>query len=789
MIITNWIYRTFSFVVLSISLCLPMLGLTAESEDGLWVDVAETEIAAVGERQIVPEHYRTLWLDATTLTAVLDRAPMENTEGAAVTLSMPLSTGGFGRFSVVEAPLMAPELAAKFPEFKTYSGKGLDDTTATLRLSITPKGLHGMILSTSETVYIDPYQAGDQDHYISYVKHGYRPTDREPFQCHFQNHQSHDRLFAEPRIALQLPSGSQLRTYRTAIAATGEYTQFHGGTIPDALSAIVVAMTRVNAIYERDVAVRMVLVANNDQIIYTNGATDPYTNEDGFTMLGQNQSNVDNVIGSANYDIGHVFSTGGGGIAALESPCDNFSKAQGVTGLSAPIGDPFYVDFVAHEIGHQYGANHTFNGTQGSCAGGNRNASTAYEPGSGTTIMAYAGICTSDNIQPNSDDHFHVASLNEITNFITGIGVSGVADCSAKTATNNMLPSVDAGPANNPAYTLPINTPFSLTGSATDANGDTLTYAWEEYDLGPAGAPNSPSGNAPLFRSVSPTTSPTRTFPQLSDILNNTQTLGELLPTTSRNLTFQLTVRDNRADGGGINADILNLRTVASAGPFQVTSPNTAVNWTGNTNSTVSWDVANTDRSPVNCDNVNILLSTDGGNTFPATLLSQTPNDGSQSVTVPNMATANARVKVECVFTGAGSTELSFFDMSNIDFTITSGSASGQLDVDDDGNEDALTDGLLVIRYLFGFTGNTLIKDAIAPGATRTTANAIETYLGQRQAAFDIDGDGGTDALTDGLLVIRYLFGFTGNALINGAVSPGATRTTAAAIINYLMSL
>jgi len=242
------------------------------------------------------------------------------------------------------------------------------------------------------------------------------------------------------------------------------------------------------------------------------------------------------------------------------------------------------------------------------------------------------------------------------------------------------------------------------------------------------------------------------------------------LPTTSRDLTFQLTVRDNRADGGGINADILNLRTVASAGPFQVTSPNTAVNWTGNANATVNWGVANTDNAPVNCDNVNILLSTDGGNTFPTTLLSQTPNDGSQSVNVPNMATANARVKVECVFVGAASTKLSFFDMSNVDFTITSGSASGQLDVDDDGNEDALTDGLLIIRYLFSFTGDILIKDAIAPGATRTTANAVETYLNQRRALFDVDGDGREDALTDGVLVIRYLFGFTGDTLINGAV-------------------
>lgn len=777
-----------------IGLGLPVLGLAAESDDGLWADVAETDIAAVGERSIVPQRYRTLLLDMQTFTDVLSQAPLEGGSEPAVALSMPLPSGGFARFEVVEAPIMEPALAAKFPQFKTYQGRGLDDASATLRFSVTPKGLHGMILSVSGTVYIDPFQSDDKDHYISYAKREYGGSKalvgQEPFQCHVEGSSQVDLLRQKDQrqreLALQLPSGSQLRTYRTAIASTGEYTQFHGGTVPDALSAIVVALTRVNAIYERDVAVRMVLVGNNDEIIYTNAATDPYTNFDGFEMLFENQANLDAVIGSANYDLGHVFSTGGGGIAALESPCDSASKAQGVTGLSAPIGDPFYVDFVAHEIGHQFGGNHTFNGTQGSCSGGNRNASTAYEPGSGTTIMAYAGICGSDDIQPNSDDHFHVASLEEITNFITGNGTQGVADCSAQTATNNTPPSVDAGPDGSDVYSLPISTPFSLTGSASDADGDTLTYTWEQFDLGPAGAPNSPSGNAPLFRSFSPMSSPTRTFPQLSDIVDNTQTLGELLPTTSRDLTFRLTVRDNRADGGGIDADTISMSVDADAGPFQVTEPNSAVTLAANATPTVTWDVAATDTAPVNCANVNILLSTDGGNTFPTVLIEQTANDGSEPVSIPNMITSTARIKVECVF-AAADTQLAFFDISNVNFSI--GEGGGQLDIDGNGLDDALTDGLLTLRFLLNVSGDDLISDALGTGATRTTAAAVESYLSSNTEVFDIDGDGTTQATTDGQLILRFLFGFTGDSLITDAVGADATRVTAAAIESYLAGL
>jgi hypothetical protein len=415
-------------------------------------------------------------------------------------------------------------------------------------------------------------------------------------------------------------------------------------------------MNRVNGIYERDLAIRMELVANNDLIIYTKQGTDPYTNNNGGLMLSQNQETLDEIIGDANYDIGHVFSTGGGGVAYLGVTCISGFKAGGVTGLSSPTGDPFYVDYVAHEFGHQWGANHSFNGNEGSCSGGNRNGSTAYEPGSASTIMGYAGICGSQNLQSNSDPYFHTISYQEIVNFTqSGAGHS----CAVTSGTGNLAPAVEAGPA----FTIPAATPFTLCGSATDPDGDALTYAWEQFDLGPAGHPNAPSGDAPLFRSFNPIDDPCRSFPRLPDVLAGTQTLGEILPTSARNLNFRLTARDNRSGGGGVDFDTTSLSVVDTAGPFQVTSPDGTTVWTGTELQTVTWDAAGTNLAPVSCSQVDILFSADGGNSFPYLLLGGTPNDGSQLVTAPNLSTDQARVLVRC-------SDNIFFHISQADFAV-----------------------------------------------------------------------------------------------------------------------
>ncbi|MCE7980994.1 MAG: hypothetical protein DYG89_07355 [Caldilinea sp. CFX5] len=631
-----------------------------ESNAAIWSDLPDGVFAARAEQQIAPQKYRALLLNPAALQAQLATAPGEGStavRSAGSVLTLPLPDGGWGRFQIVESPIMAPELAAQFPEIKTYAGQGLDDPTATLRLDWTPAGFHAIILSAGETVYIDPLFRDNITNYASYFKRDFGPTAKQ-----FTESEPLDptgawasQLAAMRSSNLALAaSGTQLRTYRLALAATGEYTQFHGGTVAKALAAITTSINRVNAVYEREVAVRMVLIANNNLIIYTDAGTDPYSNNDGGAMLGQNISNLNSVIGAANYDIGHVFSTGGGGVAYLGVVCNNSWKGGGVTGSWSPVGDPFDIDYVAHEIGHQFGADHTFNSNTGACSG-NRSASVAYEPGSGSTIMAYAGICGAQDLQTNSDDYFHGISFDQIVAYTT---LSTGNNCAVKTNTGNTPPTANAGAS----YTIPKQTPFTLTGSGSDANGDSLTYNWEEFDLGAAGAPNNDT-NPPFFRSFKATASPVRTFPKWSDILNNTTSTGEILPNATRTLNFRLTVRDNRSGGGGVNFASTTVNVTTAAGPFRVTAPNTALSWAAGETRTVTWDVAGTTAAPVSCPNVKILLSTNGGSSYPITLLAGTPNDGSADVTVPNNPTTTARIQVICA-------NNIFFDISNVNFTI-----------------------------------------------------------------------------------------------------------------------
>jgi hypothetical protein len=440
-----------------------------------------------------------------------------------------------------------------------------------------------------------------------------------------------------------------------ALSATGEYTSFHGGTVALAQAAQATTMNRVNGVYEKDMAITMVIIANNDQIIYTNGGSDPFTNGNAGAMITQNQNNTDAVIGNGNYDIGHVFGTNSGGLAGLGVVCSNSQKGRGVTGSSNPIGDPFDIDYVAHEMGHQFGANHTFNN---SCSG-NRNDATAVEPGSGSTIMAYAGICA-PNVQNNSDDHFSGISLEEIGNEI----MSGGHTCEQITALSNNPPVVLSTNGN---VTVPANTPFALTASVNDPDGDPVTYNWEQMDNDiSTQSPVATSTGGPNFRSYSSSTDPTRYFPNLPDLISGGPFTWEVIPSVSRTMNFRVTVRDNAPGPGGCNdhSDV-TVTTDANSGPFVVQYPSAnGIVWTGLTSETVTWDVANTDVAPVACANVDILLSTDGGLTYPTVLATNVPNDGSQVVTVPNISTTTAIIMVIC-------SNGTFFDISNNNFEIT----------------------------------------------------------------------------------------------------------------------
>ena len=664
----------FSLPMAVVALTTFALSPLCKAQSVFW---SEVQISRSDAPTIEVSEFEPWALDVENLEAYLAKAPAGkafDAKASTFILDLPMPDGRLERFSVVNSPVMASGLAHRFPEIQVFAGQGIDSPEATVRFDLTPQGFHGMILGAGETVYIDPYHPGERDLVIAYTRSAfYRFTTKKAEGCQALEHDGYRPLMEEaspqkgkkevktmgrmPVASNRADNGTQLRTYRLALACTGEYAQFHGGTVSNVLAAMNTSMARVNGIYERDACLTMEIIANNDDLIFLNGSSDPYNNGDGGAMLSQNINTCNSIIGSSNYDIGHVYSTGGGGVAYLQSPCGNL-KAGGVTGQGAPVGDPFDVDYVAHEMGHQYGGNHTQNN---SC---NRASSAAYEPGSASTIMGYAGIC-SPNLQSNSDDHFHNHSINEMIAFTVN---GGGNSCAVKTSTGNTIPTVSAGPD---GLVVPISTPLELTASGSDADGDALTYNWEQYDLGPATASGdnnltNPSGNQPIFRSFSSTSSPTRTLPRIPDLVNNTSTIGEYLPDYSRNLKFKCSVRDNRAGGGGFADDLKTLSVTADAGPFLVQSPNGGGTATGNGILPVSWDVAGTNGNGVNCNAVDIYLSTDGGYTFPTLLLGGTPNDGSASVTLPNVSTSNARIKVKA-------SNNIFFDISNGNFTIQPG--------------------------------------------------------------------------------------------------------------------
>jgi hypothetical protein len=655
------------------------------SGQSLWSDAVAPERS---NQVILPASFRSVHLNEVAFANLIADVPHENQVAASESnslLQIPMPDGAFRTFSIVEAPVMAPELGARYSFIKSFAGVDISESQTTIRFSVSHKGFHAIIFTPEETIYIDPFAQGTTDTYMSYTKADFYQTCSKEFtelapipNPEFEiSPEQADKSVGKKRpvtapvderevlvMGMRTTSGNQLRTYDLALACTGEYATYHGGTTADALAAMNVSMTRVNGIYEKDVAIRMVMVANNDQIIFLNGGSDPYSNGNGGAMLGQNQTTCDNIIGFNNYDIGHVFSTGGGGVANLQSPCSS-NKAGGVTGGANPVNDPFDIDYVCHEMGHQFGGNHTQNNN---C---NRSSGAAFEPGSASTIMGYAGICT-PNLQSNSDDHFHNHSYNEIISFsILGNGNT----CATVTNTGNTPPTINAGTG---GFTIPISTPFELTGIGADSDGDALTYNWEEYDLGPATAAGdnnltNPSGNQPIFRSWPSSTSPTRVFPRIPDLVNNTTTIGEFLPNYSRSLQFKCTVRDNRVNGGGVSDDLIQFDVDNGAGPFLVLSPNTPVLYLGNTTQTITWDVANTNVAPVSAPNVDIYLSVDGGYTFPTILVANTANDGSQNVFIPAGETTLARIKVKA-------SNNIFFDISNQNFTI--GPAGGSNDYD-----------------------------------------------------------------------------------------------------------
>ncbi len=671
-----------------------------------------------------------------------------------VYLELPLPDGGALSFHVWEASVMEPELQERYPQIRCFTGRCTDNPRITLKCDLTPQGFHAMIhVAEEQVVFIDPYAMDNLDNYVIYNKKDFVEQAGEPALHCAQDEAAHfgmsalkrDKRAKKQADKPEAAGDCSLRRYRLALACTGEYATFHGGTKALALAAMNTTMNRVNGVYERDLAITMSIVAKNDTLIFLNGNNDPYTNNNESAMLPQNVSTCNQRIGFANYDIGHVFGTGGGGIAGLGVVCSD-SKARGATGRGQPIGDPFDIDYVAHEIGHQFGAQHTFNGTEGACDG-NSEPGSEIEPGSGSTIMSYAGICGSQNIQNNSHDYFHLLSLLQIGFFVTqGSG----NNCPVKTSLSNQRPTVEAGSDRF----IPRGTPFTLTATGTDPDGDPLTYCWEQIDLGLAPVPpNSTSTTGALFRSFPPTASPSRTFPRLSDLLNNVNPVWEELPAVARPMNFACTVRDNKAGGACTDEDALTLTVVGNAGPFVVTQPNTNVIWTVGETRTVLWDVAKTDLSPINCARVRITLSTNGGQLFDRVLAENVANDGSADIIVPDAVSNTCRVRVEAI-------NNVFFDLSNVNFRIQQVSAPSFLMTTPDLEpKQACTGDTLSIPLTFKKLLN-------FNGVVKLSASGIPTGV---QAVFT------PDSLTpDGNATLRlYNFAGVGNFTLNIIAASG----------------
>ena len=525
---------------------------------------------------------------------------------------------------------------------------------------------------------MDPYARGDVNNYISYYSRDNKRDD--PWVCQVKENLGAKAPDGTNVVPVGPCRGTQLNTYRLAVACTGEYAVAVGGTTAALLhSAIVTTVNRVVGVYEQELTVRMILIANNNLVEFLNAGTDPFNgNNDAGTLINESENVISSTIGNANFDIGHTFSTGGGGLAGLGVVCVDGQKASGITGSPNPVGDDYDIDYVAHEMGHQFGGDHSFNSSASNCGGGNRNGPTAYEVGSGTTIMAYAGICGTDDIQPHSDPTFHSVSFDEISVYL-----NNGATCGVITPTGNNLPQITS--MSNNSVSIPVNTPFTLTATATDVDGDALTYCWEDWNLGPTTTWNGGTANttSPLFKSRIPKVSGSRTFPDPARIAANYLPAapagvmggfkGETLPTTARTMKFRLTVRDNHAGGGGIvtggngcQTGYTGVYSVTTVGtnPFAVTVPNGGESYPGGSTQTVTWNVVGTDVAPVGVANVMISLSTDGGLTFPTIISASTANDGSEAVTIPAVTSTTARIKVEAI----GNI---FFDISNANFTIT----------------------------------------------------------------------------------------------------------------------
>lgn len=588
-------------------------------------------------------------LNTDQLRQTLKNAPVRFSNEKGVVISLPAASGKLERFQVWEYSNMAPELQAKFPDIRSYVGTGLEDPSAYVRFSLSPVGFSSMITRSGISEFIEPYTE-DRTVYAVFDSNARRGQDKEPFECTTPN--KPEIKNSEKKSGAVNKKVAGFNIFRLAITCTAEYAEYHltaAGTPATAteaqkkavvLAAMNATLTRLNGVFEKDLSLHFNLVANNDAVIFVDSASPsyPYTASDEQNQAGQ--TTITNLIGAANYDMGHIFDREDGNGYAPGDICDDATKAMGWTASNFPEGDNFDIDYVAHEMGHQLGANHTFSYSTAS-----GNLASLVEPGSGSTIMAYTGITSNYDVQFNSNDYFHGFSVQEIKDRINSVA------CGTNTPFADPAPSINAGAD----YVIPKSTAFVLKGTSTDPNTASYTYTWEQMDSGSSQTGNNsipylnkPSG--PTFRSVVPVGTPVRYFPDFNKVLAGVLTTKwETVSGVGRSLNFALTVRNNSITAPQTSKDAMMITVNNASGPFKVTAPAFGQSAASGSAVNVTWDVANTTQAPVSTANVNIKLSTDGGQTF-TTIAANTPNDGSEQVTIPagSMAT-NAYIMVEAV--------------------------------------------------------------------------------------------------------------------------------------------
>lgn len=652
---------------------LLVLSGTAVAQQNVWNKTSQNNVKETRERNVRTSDYQLVNLNTDELKHQLSLAPERTrlSSEKGILVKFPNDQGKFDTYEIFEASTMHPDLQSRYSDIQSYEGHKVGDAATDIRFTYDPYfGLNAVVRGINGIYYIDSYSK-DNKTYMVYDRKNAISQSR--FDCLFKGDSPVSDL--TQNVHGKTVIDGLLRKYRLAISTTTEYTDYISqqagvGAGTDAqkkaavLAAVNLVVARLNQVFENEISVSLQLIANTDLLFFI--GTDTFNALDAYQMIDENVVVTNNAIGAENYDIGHVFfrATQGNdnGLAYTPAICNSTYKAGGVTGSEIPVGDPFVIDFVAHEMGHQFGANHTQNNP---C---NINNATSIEPGSASSIMGYAGIC-SPNVQNNSDSYFHAVSIREMYTTITGGG-----NCSMNTATGNNEPTANAGPDR----TIPMGTPFALTGVGSDPDGDAITYNWEQIDAGAAQMPPRPANAVgPMFRSMWGTVSPTRYFPRLSTIIEgynpNMITASnyrswEKLSTVARNLNFSLMVRDNKAGGGQSGRDDIQLTVSTAAGPFTVTSQNAAgVVWNTGASQTITWNVANTNAAPVNTANVMILLSTDGGLTFPHTLVANTPNNGSYTFNVPGGlgTSSTARIMIKAV-------DNVFLNVNTTNFTINS---------------------------------------------------------------------------------------------------------------------